>query len=79
MKRSGRVLDVEIHGFIVQSGVLYGGREGVMGRIPEQYAFWVHERPIAHRIGQHHYLSLPTFAATSGMLARIAEQLRNAL
>jgi len=80
LRRSGRVDDVVLNGPVVSSGVRYGGREGILGRIPEQYAYIVHENVTTHHpIGQDHYLSLPLFAATSGMLARIAEQLGNAL
>ena len=81
LRASGRVLDAETLGNIVQSGVLYGGLEGVLGRIPQQYAYIVHQDvTMRHpRGGQSHFLSGPTFAATSGMLSRIADQLRNAL
>jgi hypothetical protein len=67
---------------VVQAAVRYGGRQGYQGRIPEQYALIVHTnaRGVTFRGGkQDHYLSTPTFAATQGMLSRIAEQVRNAL
>src|SRR5262245_19826645 len=67
---------------VVQAGVSYGGRAGHQGRIPEQYAIIVHfnVRGVTFKNGKRdHYLSEPTFAATQGMLGRIAEQLRNAL
>lgn len=70
---------MQIQGQTVQTGVSYGGPGEGFERVPEQYAFYVHEIVRPHRVGQHHYLSLPTEAATQGMLERIAEQLRNAL
>jgi len=80
LRNSGKTEPITITGPIVSSGVRYGGTEGVQGRIPEQYAIIVHnDTTKRHTVGQDHYLSQPTFAATSGMLTRIAEQLRNAL
>ena len=74
------MLDVQIQGQSVTSGVLYGGLEGVQGRIPRNYAIFVHDDTTKHHpVGQSHFLSQPLFAATSGMLARIADQIRNAL
>jgi len=80
LRASGKVDDFSINGQVAQAGVRYGGTVGVMGRVPERYAYIVHQRTdVHHPIGEHHYLSKPLFAATSGMLARIAEQIRNAL
>lgn len=81
LKSSGQVDDVQIHGSRVQTGVRYGGQGPGFERVPERYAIRVHEDTLMRhpRGGQSHYLSQPTFAATQGMLARIAEQLRNAL
>jgi hypothetical protein len=81
LQRSGRKIDAAIQGSVVEGSVLYGGLEGLQGRIPRNYAHRVHEDTLMRhpRGGQDHYLSQPLFAATSGMLARFAEQLRNAL
>src|SRR5215471_17519252 len=79
LKASGKVDPLTLTASMAQTAVRYGGTEGVQGRIPEQYAYWVHTIVRPHRIGQHHFLSEPLFAATSGMLARIADQIRNAL
>src|SRR5262245_45075646 len=66
---------------IVEAGVRYGGTVGYEGRVPERYAAIVEfDITMPHpRGGQSHYLSMPTFQATAGMLERIADQLRNAL
>src|ERR1043166_799147 len=75
LKNSGKVLDVVIEGTSVRTGVSYGGKEGVQGRVPEQYAILVHE-DIPHKqhpIGQDHFLSQPAFEATQGMAERIAD------
>src|SRR5262245_9243778 len=80
LKASGKVDTITIAGPVVSTGVRYRGTVGVQGRIPERYAIIVHEDTTKHHpIGQDHYLSAAAFAATAGMLARIAEQLRNAL
>jgi hypothetical protein len=80
LRASGKVDDVVISGAMVETAVRYGGREGVQGRLPEQYAIIVHmDTTKRHPIGQDHYLSQPAFEATAGMLARLAEALRLAL
>ena len=80
LKASGKVDTISIAGPVVSTAVRYGGTAGVQGRVPERYAWIVHEDTTKrHSIGQSHYLSQPTFAATQGMLARIAEQIRNGL
>lgn len=81
LKSSGVVDDVVIQGQTVQTAVRYGGKGGEnFTRNPEEYAYWVHEITTYHHpIGRDHFLSEPLFAATSGMLARIAQQLSNAL
>ena len=82
LRDSGKVDDWAIVSpGVVQASVRYGGTVGRMGRVPERYAAIVEfSITMPHpRGGQSHYLSMPTFQATAGMLARIAEQLRNAL
>jgi len=82
LRDSGKVDDwAIISPGIVQAGVRYGGTVGRLGRVPERYAYLVEvDMLMPHpRGGQSHYLSQPTFQATAGMLARIAEQVRNAL
>jgi len=82
LRDSGKVDDWAILSpGVVQASVRYGGTVGRMGRVPERYAAIVEfDVTMPHpRGGQAGYLSMPTFQATAGMLARIAEQLRNAL
>jgi hypothetical protein len=81
LRASGKVDPLVITGSVAQSSVRYGGTIGVQGRVPERYAARIEfDVTLRHpRGGQAHFLSEPTFAATSGMLARIAEQVRNAL
>lgn len=80
LRASGAVMDVVIDQHTVSTGVRYGG-PGTGQRRPEEYAIKVHEDvTLRHpRGGQHHFLSEPAFAATQGMLERLAEALRLAL
>src|SRR5262245_63303616 len=41
--RSGKVDPIAIAGPMVSTGVRYGGTVGVQGRIPERYAYYVHQ------------------------------------
>lgn len=81
LRASGRTLDVEIHGQVVQSGVFYGGPGEGFERTPSQYALRVHEDlSMRHpHGGQAKFLAQPAFAATAGMAERLADALRIAL
>jgi len=79
LQRSGKVDNWAIIApNVVEAGVRYGGTVGVQGRVPERYAAIVEfDMTMPHpRGGQSHYLSMPTFQATAGMLSRIADALR---
>lgn len=80
LKNSGKVDQLQVSGPVASISVRYGGTVGVQGRVPERYAYVVHQDTTKHHpVGQDHFLSAPLFAATQGMVSRIADQLRNAL
>jgi hypothetical protein len=56
--------------------VSYGGGRH-MGSLSATYSIAVHERTdVNHRVGTHHYLSQPFFAAVAGMEERLAATIR---
>jgi hypothetical protein len=78
LQASGTVSDPEIRGFEARTQVRYGGPGEGFERTPSDYAAIVHEDTTMNhpRGGQSHYLSEPLFAATHGMLDRLADALR---
>lgn len=81
LRESGTVSDAAIMGAVASVQISYGGPGEGFERTPSTYAIRVHEDvTMRHpRGGQSHYLSQPFFAATHGMLERLAEAIRVAL
>lgn len=81
LRASGAVSDAALSGLVASVQISYGGPGEGFDRVPSTYAIRIHEDTTLNhpRGGQSHFLSLPFFAATHGMLERLADAIRVAL